>query len=119
MRFALLCYASESIQWTKEQGEAVMAKHDATDARLAEEGKLGPNLRLMPTSTAMTICGGPEPQVLDGPFAETKEQLLGLWILECASLEEAVGIARELASHSPGGRLELRPIAQYDPGVLD
>jgi hypothetical protein len=117
MRFALLCYAPESAHWRKEDDDAVMVQHDATGARLVAEGKLGPNLRLMPSTTAMSIRSGPEPLVTDGPFAETKEQLLGLWLLECASLEEALGIAREYAGHAPpGAGLELRPIMQYDHG---
>ena len=115
MRFALLCYAPESVEWRKEDDDAVMAQHDATGARLVAEGKLGPNLRLMPTTTAMTIRNAGT-LVLDGPFAETKEQLLGFFLVECASLEEALGIAREYASHMPGGGLELRPIKQYEPG---
>ena len=116
MRFAMLCYAPESGQWRKEDDDAVMEQHNATQARLTAAGKLGPRLRLMPTSAAMTIPGGPEPLVLDGPFAETKEALLGFWIFDAASLDEALGTAREFASHMPGGMLELRPVMQYDPG---
>jgi hypothetical protein len=116
MRFALLCYAPESGQWRKEDDDAVMVQHDATGERLVAEGKLGPNLRLMPTTTAMSLRNAGT-LVLDGPFTETKEQLLGLWLLECASLEEALDIAREYASHMPqGGGLELRPIMAYEPG---
>jgi hypothetical protein len=55
--------------------------------------------------------------VLDGPFAETKEVLLGFWVFDAASLDEAIGIAREFAGHQPGGALELRPVMEYDPGV--
>jgi hypothetical protein len=117
MRFAMFCYAPESVRWSKEMDDAVMEKHDATQARLKSSGKLGPNLRLMPTSTAMTIRGGAEPMVLDGPFAETKEVLLGFWVFDAASLDEAIGIASEFASHQPGGALELRPVMEYDPGV--
>ena len=54
--------------------------------------------------------------MLDGPFAETKEALLGFWVFDAASLDEALGIAREFASHMPGGTLELRPVKEYDPG---
>ena len=116
MRFAMLCYAPESVQWRKEDDDAVMEKHNATQAGLTAAGKLGPHLRLMPTSTAMTIRGGAEPMVLDGPFAETKEALLGFWVFDAASLDEAIGIAREFASHMPGGALELRPVKEYDSG---
>jgi hypothetical protein len=117
MRFAMLCYANESIRWRKEADAAVMAQHVASQKKLEAEGKLGPSLRLMPTSAAVTIRAGAEPMVLDGPFAETKEVLLGFWILDAGSLEEAIEIGKEFASHNPGGALELRPVMEYTPGV--
>jgi len=81
----------------------------------------------MPTTTATTLRKvgngkrlepGPEaPVVTDGPFAETKEQLLGFYVVDCASLEEALSFARELGHANPGGAYELRPIALFMPGV--
>ena len=117
MRFALLCYSDGSIREDKQLEDAVLAKHHATNARLREAGQLGPNLRLVPPAAAMTVRAGPEPMMLDGPFAETKEVLLGLWVFDAASLDEAIGIAGEFASHMPDGSLELRPVMEYDPGV--
>jgi hypothetical protein len=58
------------------------------------------------------------PLVTDGPFAETKEQLLGFYIVDCASLEDAIDTARLLAqaaTHGTGS-YEIRPIATFDPG---
>jgi hypothetical protein len=115
MRFAMFCYAPESVRWPKEMDDAVMEKHNATDARLLATGQLGPSLRLMPTSTAVTVRRGVEPLVLDGPFVETKEVLLGFWVFDAASLDEAIEIAREYASHAAGGALELRPVMEYNP----
>ena len=61
------------------------------------QGKLGPVARLLPTTAATTLRKDQEPPlVIDGPFAETKEQLLGFYIVDCADLEEALEIAREL-----------------------
>jgi hypothetical protein len=119
MRFAMFCYAPEGVTWTREMDDAIMEKHNATQARLHASGKLGPHLRLMPTTTAVTVRGGPEPMVLDGPFAETKEALLGFWVFEAANLDEAIGIAREFAGHSPfrGGALEVRPVRDFNPGA--
>jgi hypothetical protein len=54
-----------------------------------------------------------EPLVIDGPFAETKEQLLGFFILDVANLEEALDIARELVAAKTGSTYEIRPIALY------
>jgi hypothetical protein len=54
--------------------------------------------------------------VLDGPFAETKEQLLGLYVLNCADEAEAIGIARDLRRVNPSAVYEIRPIRLYIPG---
>ena len=56
--------------------------------------------------------------VLDGPFAETKEQLLGFFIVECASLEQAIATAKELGqASSTTGAYEIRPLRLLRPGV--
>ena len=60
-----------------------------------------------------------EPLVIDGPFAETKEQFLGFFVVDCMSLEEAIDAARDLARANPGmGSYEIRPIALYKPSEL-
>jgi hypothetical protein len=110
MQYAILCYDSESVVggWSKEQDEAVMAKSLAVKNKLAAKGKMGPTLRLMPTTAATTVRAGARPVVLDGPFAETKEQLLGFYIVDCADLDEAIEIAKEFLHGS--GALEIRPV---------
>jgi hypothetical protein len=118
MKYAVLCYHSEDVvcSWSKEEDAAVMAKLGAVQERLTKAGKLGPVARLMPTTAATTLRKDREPPlVIDGPFAETKEQLLGFFIIDCASLDEALGIARDLAEANPGGAYEIRPVAQYWP----
>jgi hypothetical protein len=119
MIYALLCYHSEDVvcAWSKEEDAAVMAKLGVVQERLTKAGKLGPVARLMPTTAATTLRKDHEPPlVIDGPFAETKEQLLGFFIIDCASLEEAIGIARELGDANPGGAYEIRPVAMFWPG---
>jgi hypothetical protein len=72
----------------------------------------------MPTTTATTIRKGKDALVIDGPFAETKEQLLGFYIIDCASLDEAVETAKELARASgSAGAFEIRPLKLFNPGV--
>ncbi len=118
MIYALLCYHSEDVvcAWSKEEDAAVMAKLGVVQERLTKAGKLGPVARLMPTTAATTLRKDRDPPlVIDGPFAETKEQLLGFFIIDCASLDEALGIARDLAEANPGGAYEIRPVAQYRP----
>jgi hypothetical protein len=84
--------------------------------RLTKVGKMGPSLRLLPTTTATTLHKTQDPPlVIDGPFAETKEQLLGFYVIDVADLEAALDVARELAAVNPGGAYEVRPIALYKP----
>ena len=68
----------------------------------------------MPTTTATTLRKGKETLVLDGPFAETKEQLLGFFIVGCASLEEAIATAKDLGhASSSNGSYEIRHGRQF------
>ena len=53
--------------------------------------------------------------MLDGPFAETKEQLLGFYLVDCKCLEDALEVARKLVGET--GALEVRPLAQFYPGI--
>jgi len=55
--------------------------------------------------------------VIDGPFAETKEQLLGLYVLDCASEAAAIEAARDLRRVNPTAVYEIRPVQIYLPGV--
>jgi hypothetical protein len=56
------------------------------------------------------------PLVTDGPFAETKEQLLGFYVVDCEKLDEVVEFAQSLARANPGGAYEIRPVRLYLPG---
>ena len=120
MLYAILCYDSEDVvgAWTKEQDDEAMVKLGVVEKKLMQQGRLGPVARLMPTTSAMTLRKGREAVVLDGPFAETKEQLLGFFIVECASLDEAIETARDLGkASSSAGAYEIRPLAIFRPGV--
>jgi hypothetical protein len=119
MLYAILCYNEEDVvwSWSKEEDAAVMARLGAVRERLNRTGKLGPSLRLLPTTAATTLRKSQEPPlVIDGPFAETKEQLLGFFVIDCQSLEHALETARELGAANPGGAYEIRPILQFWPG---
>lgn len=119
MLYAILCYAQEDAvtAWSKEQEEEVMGKLFTIQEKYAKAGKLGPVARLLPTTAATTLrkVKG-EALVIDGPFAETKEQLLGFYTVECDDLEEAVGFAKELSDANPsGGSYEIRPVGILSP----
>ena len=120
MMYALLCYNPEEVvySWTKEEDDAVMARLDVVHQRLLSQGKMGPSLRLLPTTAATTLRKTDPPMVIDGPFAETKEQLLGFYVIDVADLEEALGVARDLAKANPGGAYEIRPIGVFRPGRI-
>jgi hypothetical protein len=118
MLYVILSYDVEARidAWTPAQGDAQMARFGAVQSALTAEGRLGPSIRLGHTRDARTWRPASEPQLLDGPFAETKEQLLGLYVVDCASSEAAIAIARRL-SHGAGS-FEVRPIHAYYPGTL-
>jgi hypothetical protein len=121
MQYAILCYHDEKVTcaWSQEQDDAVMAKLAVVHEKLARQGKLGPVARLLPTTAATTLRKDREPAlVIDGPFAETKEQLLGFYVVDCAGLDEALDIAAELGRANPGGAYEIRPIGVYKPGTM-
>ncbi|MBZ9601317.1 YciI family protein [Phyllobacterium chamaecytisi] len=120
MLYAILCYNPEDVvsSWTKEEDDAVMARLAVVQEKLTKQGRLGPVARLLPTTAATTLRKGREdPVVIDGPFAETKEQLLGFYIVDCKSLDEALETARDLARANPGtGSYEIRPVGIFRPG---
>lgn len=120
MLYTILCYHSEDVvgSWTKEEDDAVMAKLAVVQDRLARNGKLGPVARLGGTSTARTLRKDREPHlVTDGPYAETKEAILGFYVIDCETQDEAMEIARELGIANPGGAYEVRPITYFQQGA--
>ena len=70
----------------------------------------------MPTTTAMTVRASREPLVLDGPFAETKEQLLGFYLVDCKSPAGRIGSCPR-ARGRYRRTLEVRPLATFYPGI--
>lgn len=118
MQYAILIYATEGFfeRLPADEQERAMDRHRALQAEHNEKGTLGAVAKLMDTSSAMTIRkSGDNVLVLDGPFAETKEQLLGLYTVECDSIDEAIEQAKKL----PQGvaSYEVRPI-DWGGGVL-
>jgi hypothetical protein len=119
MLYAILCYHDEDFvgSWSKEQDAAVMSKLSAVQDKLKKQGRLGPVARLLPTTSATTLRKDNPPVVLDGPYAETKEQLLGFYVVDCENLDAAVDVACELGAVNPGGAYEIRPVAMFEPGA--
>ncbi|PBB92768.1 hypothetical protein CK215_08165 [Mesorhizobium sp. WSM3864] len=119
MFYAILAYhVEETVQsWTPDEDAAVMKDLLEINDGLTRAGKLGPAARLGETARAVTLRGPGDGMVIDGPFAETKEQLLGLYVLDCANQDEAIAVARDLRRVNPTAVYEIRPIALYLPGA--
>jgi len=114
MLYTVLCYNREDVvwSWTKEEDDAVMSRLSVVHEKLVKEGKLGPSLRLLPTTAAATLRGN---MVMDGPFAETKEQLLGFYVIDVENLEAALDVAKQLSAANPTSVYEVRPVALFVP----
>ncbi len=120
MLYAILCYHDEDFvgSWTREQDAAVMTKLAVVQDKLKKQGRLGPVARLLPTTAATTLRKDEPPVVLDGPYAETKEQRLGFYVVDCECLDQALEVARDLGAANPGGAYEIRPVGQFNPGSM-
>ena len=122
MQYAILCYNDENAvsAWTKEEDDACMARLGKVQEAMAAKGRLGPVARLLPTTSATTLRKSANgPMIIDGPFAETKEQFLGFYVIEAATLDEAIAFAKDLAVANPGiGSYELRPVSLFFPNTI-
>jgi hypothetical protein len=120
MLYAILCYNDEDFvgSWTREQDADVMTKLAVVQDKLKSQGRLGPVARLLPTTAATTLRKDDPPVVLDGPYAETKEQLLGFYVVDCRNLDEALEVARDLGAANPGGAYEIRPVGLFNAGSV-
>lgn len=112
MKYVLLIYGDER-EWTslsQEEMEKMYAEHGAYSEALVKAGVMRGGAELKPVSTATSIkFANGKPRTVDGPFAETKEQLGGYYLIETENLEQAI----EWAEKMPGmtsGTVEIRPL---------
>jgi hypothetical protein len=119
MLYAILAYHREAevMSWTPQADAAVMIDLHKVHDRINQEGRLGPAVRLDATKKARTLRGPGAGMVTDGPFSETKEQLLGFYVVDCASEQAAVEAARDLRRANPTAVYEIRPVRLYLPGI--
>jgi hypothetical protein len=119
MHYAILAYhvEEEVASWTPQEDAAVMLDLNKVNERLTREGRLGPAARLGPTEGACVLRGPGKGVVTDGPFTESKEQLLGFYVIDCADREAAIAAARDLRQANPSAMYEIRPIMLYRPGL--
>ena len=119
MQYAILAYhVEETVQaWTPEEDGALMGDLLQVHDRLIAEGSMGPAARLGATGDGVTLRGPGAGFVTAGPFAETKEQLLGFYVVDAATQDAALAIARELRKANPTAVYEIRPVLLYLPGA--
>ena len=116
MRYILMLYGDEKLgeNITPEEWQAVMVGHQEWTAKATERGMNPTGDALHPTSTAKTVRFDNSQTTLttDGPFAETKEQLGGFYIIDCQSEAEALEMAAQLPMGV--GSVEVRPVMEFD-----
>ena len=119
MLYAILAYhvEEEVTSWTPQEDAALMADLNGVHDRLTQEGRLGPAARLGGTKGACVLRGRGKGGVTDGPFTETKEQLLGFYVIDCADRDAAIAAARDLREVNASAMYEIRPVTLYLPGV--
>ena len=113
MHFVILLYGDEDAERQLGRGglAAIVDEHQRFADRLRAEGKLVLGEPLEASARARVIRDG---LVTDGPFAETKEQLGGFYVIECADVDEALQWAKDVPQ-SPGLVVEVRAVADYGP----
>ena len=119
MQYMLLIYGDENagMNMTPAEQEASMGEWFQYTEDLRSAGAMVAGDALQPTTTATTVTqpNGGDALITDGPFAETREQLGGYYLLNVADLDEAIGWAKKC----PGartGKIELRPVMEFDQG---
>jgi hypothetical protein len=119
MLYAILAYhlEEEVTSWSPQEDAALMVDLNKVHDRLTREGRLGPATRLAATEGACVLRGRGKGVVTDGPFTETKEQLLGFYVIDCADRNAAVAAARDLRAVNPSAMYEIRPVKLYLPGI--
>ncbi len=115
MKYGLLIYGDEDAwdSWTPERQKAEVQAYDVYTRSIVEAGIMqgGAELRSTPTATTVRVRGG-ERLVTDGPFAETKEQLGGFYLIECDTLDEAIDAAARIPT-AIWGSIEIRPLVEH------
>ena len=115
MLYSILIYGSESrvAEWTAAEKGEVMGRHAQLREDLTADGRLGPVLRLSAEGARTVRRYKDRHYITDGPYAETKEQLGGFYLVDCPSLDEAIEASAKMPV-GPDGSVEIRPIMLFD-----
>ncbi len=116
MHYLLLIYQDEvaHAQWSQEQMATEYQAYNVYTEAAAKSGALLSGDALMPTNTATTVrVRNGKILTTDGPFAETKEQLGGYYLMNCKDLDEAIALAAKIPAAADGS-IEIRPIMEFE-----
>ena len=116
MQYMILIYDDENgfAETPPEQLGKMSDEYAVYTKALVDEGKMRAGDALQPSSTATTVrVRNGETLITDGPFAETKEQLGGYYLIEAGSLDDAIDAARRVPS-ARSGSIEVRPVRVFD-----
>jgi hypothetical protein len=116
MRYLLLIYQDEVAHshWSQEQLAAEYQAYNEFTESVAKSGALQSGEPLMPTNTATTVrVRNSKTLTTDGPFAETKEQLGGYYLVNCKDLDEAIALAARIPAATDGS-IEIRPVMEFE-----
>lgn len=117
MQYLLLIYHNEPqrVAWTPDEQAAIYTEYRTLRQDLQNQGKFLGGNELKPTTTATTVrVRDGKQSVTDGPFAETKEQLGGYFLIEANDLDEAIAIAARIPT-ARNGSIEVRPVVNNLP----
>lgn len=113
MQYLLMCCFNED-DWEaipEEERDRIMDAYGAWIEDVDKSGKHVTTAKLAPSTAATTVrVQNGESMISDGPFAETREQLGGYHLVDCANLDEAIALARRIPTLPAGGTIEVRPL---------
>jgi len=117
MRYIILIYGSEDhvARWAPEEEKEVMSRHAGLREELTAKRRLGPVMRLTPNGARTVRRYKERKHITDGPFIESKEQLMGIYVVE-GTFEDAVAATDRLAFET--GVFEIWPLMFFEPGVV-
>lgn len=112
--FVIVGDESQFADWSEEDRAAQLKLWDEYTKELVAAGAFvsGEGLQTSTTATTLRVENG-ERILTDGPFAETKEQIGGFYVVDCKDLDEAIDWAAKMPSSARGGVTEIRPVMQY------
>lgn len=118
MLYSILIYGDENhvAGWTPQQEQEVMGRHTELRRELTAAGRLGPVMRLSPQGTRIVRRYKDRQHVTDGPYAETKEQLMGIYVIDCPSFDDVLAATEQLRFET--GVFEIRPLVRLERGAV-